>query len=64
MYNREATSIDDCRAVDTKTLMKILDSGRKASLKIGTAAGARIQVGRRVLWNLKKIEKYLNEVSQ
>ena len=51
-------------AVDTVGLQEILGSGRKTAVNIGTAAGAKIYVGRRVLWNVGKIKKYLDEISE
>ena len=41
--------------VDTLGLQEILQSGRKTAVEIGIQAEARIQIGRRVLWNLKNI---------
>ena len=57
-------SIENCTAVDTEKLQRLLTSGRKTAVEIGTAAGARIQVGRRVLWNVQKIQDYLNKISE
>ena len=54
----------DYKAIDTKELQGVLMSGRKTALEIGMAAGARIQVGRRVLWNVNKIQKYLDSISE
>lgn len=51
-------------AVDTEALQALLMSGRKTATEIGMAAGARIKVGRRVLWNMEKIKKYLNDISE
>ena len=45
-------------AVDTAGLQSLLSAGYP------TAAGARITVGRRVLWNVSKIQKYLDEISE
>ena len=52
------------RTVDTVGLQAMLSSGRKTAVEIGTAAGARIQVGRRVLWNVKKVQQYLDAISE
>lgn len=49
--------------VDTEKLQGILMVGRNKAIEIGTDAGARIKVGRRVLWNVRKIEKYLDSMS-
>lgn len=52
------------KVVDTVELQEMLSSGRKTALRVGTAAGARIQVGRRVLWNVSKVQKYLDSISE
>lgn len=39
-------------AVDTAGLQSLLSAGYPTAVEIGTAAGARITVGRRVLWNV------------
>lgn len=51
-------------AVDTPELMNMLNAGRKSATDIGTAAGAKLQIGRRVLWNVKKVQQYLDEISE
>ena len=50
--------------VDTLGLQEILSSGRPAAVRIGTAAGARVQTGRRVFWNVGKIKQYLDAISE
>lgn len=52
------------KVVDTAELQEMLSSGRKTALRVGMAAGARIQVGRRVLWNVSKVQKYLDSISE
>lgn len=59
----EITSNTMC--VDTNGLAKdYLRCGRKTAVDIGTSANARIQVGKRVLWNLKKIQQYIDSISE
>ena len=48
---------------NTETLSEYLDCGRATAVKIGEAAGAKIQIGKRVLWNISKIQAYLNNLS-
>lgn len=50
--------------VDTSGLQEMTQSGRKTAVEIGMQAGARIQIGRRVLWNVEKIRKYLEYISE
>ena len=49
--------------VNTVGLQELLNAGIKTATEIGVAAGAKIYVGRRVLWNVAKIRKYLDEIS-
>jgi hypothetical protein len=50
--------------VDTIGLQSMLSCGRVSAVEIGTAAGARITVGRRVLWNVGKVQQYLDSISE
>ena len=50
--------------VDTAGLQALTNAGIKTATEIGMAAGAKIYVGRRVLWNVAKIRKYLDEISE
>ena len=51
--------------VNTKSLMKMLGCGRPAAVKIGIAAGAKVTVGeRKLLWNVRAIQRYLDTVAQ
>ena len=50
-------------SVDTNGLQTILSCGRSTAVQIGTEAQARVVVGKRVLWNVSKIQIYLNNVS-
>lgn len=45
--------------VTTEELKSLLSCGRVSALKIGNVAKARVDVGRRVLWNTDKIRQYL-----
>ncbi len=49
--------------VTTENLQNILDCGRPTAVEIGTLAKARIEVGRRVVWNVEKIQRYLDGIS-
>jgi len=52
------------KAVNTNTLMKLLDCGKATAIKIGHSATAEIRLGRKVLWNVKLIQKYLDDISE
>lgn len=55
--NENNASFNDL-TVDTAGLQALMHAGIKTATEIGTAAGAKIYVGRRVLWNVAKIRKY------
>lgn len=49
--------------VNADTLAGMLNCGRATAVKIGIEAGARIQIGRRTLYKLSIIEKYLDSIA-
>ena len=49
--------------INTKELQTLLSCGRFSAIKIGEGAEARIDIGKRVLWNRKKVEKYLGDIA-
>lgn len=58
---RTTEQVIDSNTLTTNTagLMKLLCCGRCTAEKIGIAAGARIQYGKRVLWFLPNIYVFL-----
>ena len=50
-------------AVDIEGLSAMLSCGNATARKIGEDARARITIGRRVLYSVSKVERYLNEIS-
>lgn len=50
-------------AVTTENLQNILDCGRPTAVEIGTLAKAKVEIGRRVLWNVSKVQKYLDSIA-
>ena len=50
-------------AVNAETLAKILDCGRPTAMRIGAEAGARVQVGKRVLYKVDRINRYLDQLA-
>lgn len=49
--------------VNAETLAGMLDCGRATAVKIGADAGAKIQIGRRTLYKVSDVEKYLETIS-
>lgn len=60
MRKTKTTEAGNKVSVNAETLAKILDCGRPTAIKIGEAAGARIQIGKRVLYKVDRIERYLD----
>lgn len=50
--------------VDTTTLAGMLGCGILTANRIGREAGARVQVGRRVLYRVAAVEEYLEKKSR
>ena len=51
-------------AVNTEELMEIVGVGKNTAYKIGEDAGAVIRIGRRKLYNLSKIQAYLDSITE
>ena len=50
--------------VNADTLAGMLNCGRATAVKIGTDAGAKIQIGRRTLYKVSIIERYLDAIAE
>ena len=61
--NGEARNIDKI-CVTTDGLQDLLDCGRPSAVEIGTLAKARVEVGRRVLWNVSKVQSYIDRLAE
>lgn len=49
--------------VTTEKLMELCSCGRKTAVQIGEDAQAKIQYGKRVLWCLEKVRRFVEENS-
>lgn len=49
--------------VNAETLAGMLDCGRATAVKVGTDAGAKIQIGRRTLYKVSIVNEYLDSLS-
>ncbi|MCI8517345.1 MAG: hypothetical protein HFG75_10865 [Hungatella sp.] len=56
----ESLNKSDMIAVSPETLAGMLNCGRATAVKIGTDAGAKILIGRRTLYKVSIVDKYLN----
>ena len=58
------TETENKITVDINGLQAMLSIGRNTAAEIGEKAGAVIRVGRRKLYNVRKIEEYMNKLSE
>jgi len=58
------TNYDSKLTATAATLSSMLDCGRATAVIIGTEAGARIQIGRRVLFIVPKVQEYLRKAAE
>lgn len=61
--NGEARNIDKI-CVTTEDLQDLLDCGRATAVEIGRLAGARIEVGKRLLWSVLKVQSYIDRLAE
>jgi len=54
---------DKLIAVDITKLAAMLSCGEASARKIGEEAGARVNIGRRVLYSVTKVERYIENIS-
>lgn len=57
------TSGGEARLIDTEELRAYTNLGRNNAMKLGEEIGAKVQIGRRVLWDLVKIDQYFNSLT-
>ena len=63
MRKTGANNTNDALMITTSQLMQKMNCGYQTAVTIGTEAQARIYVGRRVFFNVKKIENYLETIA-
>ena len=61
---KQQTNLNQKRLVDTNNLMEILDCGKHTAIRIGTEAKARVCMERKLFWNVKLIQQYLDSISE
>lgn len=54
---------DNCILINTDELQAQLGCGRCSAVKLGMQAKARVEIGRRVLWNRQKVAEYAYKIS-
>lgn len=49
--------------MDTEELRVYTSLGRNNAIKLGEEIGAKVQIGRRVLWDRRKIDEYFDSIT-
>jgi len=49
--------------MDTDELRTYTNLGRNNAMKLGEEIGAKVKIGKRILWDRVKIDQYLNELT-
>lgn len=63
---RNRTMIADTgetRLMDTDQLRAYIGIGRNNAMKVGDEIGARVQIGKRVLWDRRKVDEYIDALT-
>ena len=53
----------ESRLMDTEELRAYTNLGRNNAMKLGEEIGAKVKIGKRVLWDRSKIDQYLDELT-
>ena len=51
------------RLISTEKLRAYTNLGHNSAVKLGDQIGARVQIGSRVLWDLRKLDEYFNKLT-
>ena len=57
------TVTGEARLMDTEELRAYTNLGRNNAMKLGEEIGAKVKIGKRVLWDKRKIDQYFNELT-
>lgn len=56
--------VKDALLVNTQGLMQMLSCGRPGAIKTGEEAHAKVRIGRKILWNVECVRKYINSIAE
>lgn len=64
MHKTNFIETDNKITVDINGLRSMLCVGRNTAAEVGEKAGAVVRLGRRKLYNVKKIEMYMDKITE
>ena len=56
------TVAGESRLMDTEELRAYTNLGRNNAMKLGEEIGAKVKIGKRVMWDKVKIDQYINDI--
>ena len=56
-------AVGESRLMDTEELRAYTNLGRNKAMEIGNDGGAKVKLGKRVLWDRVKVDQYLNALT-
>ena len=59
-----SVSLNEKILVDTANLMELLDCGKHTALAIGHRANACVRHDRKLFWNVRRIQEYIDNISE
>ena len=63
MYKTKAFKTDEKITVDINGLQEMLSIGKNTAAQIGRDAGAVVEIGKRRLYNVEKIKRYIDSLT-
>lgn len=60
---KRETVTGNTRLLDTDELRDYTNLGRNNAMKLGEEIGAKVVIGKRVLWDRLKLDQYFNELT-
>ena len=59
-----AIALNQKLLVTTANLMELLDCGKHSAIAIGHSANACVRLERKLFWNVRLIQKYIDSISE
>lgn len=61
---KPAAALSQKMLVTTANLMELLDCGKHTAIAIGHSANACVRLDRKLFWNVRLIQKYIDNISE
>ncbi len=61
---KSAENLNQKILVTTANLMELLDCGKHTAIDIGARANAKVCIGRKLFWNVKLVQAYIDSIAE